>query len=97
MFNKLYVGIYLIIICKLYSICSKHMVKAVRSDASSAPSFDKVKSSVYRALASDRPQNPKSAQDVDIKGEWTKTINGSNFLLIDKKEKEGRILVRIYY
>lgn len=73
------------------------MVKAVRSDASSAPSFENVKSSVYRALKNDRPQNPKSAQDVDIQGEWTKTINGSNFLLIDIKEQGGRILVRIYY
>lgn len=91
------VSVYLIIIiCKLYSIYSKHMTKAVRSNETSIPSFEKIKSSVYRALENDRPINPKSAQDVDIKGELAKTINGSNFLLNDIKDKEGRILVRTY-
>lgn len=72
------------------------MVKEVRSGAGTAPSFENIKSSIYRALERDRNPNAKNAQAIKISEEWTKTINGSNFLLKDIKEKDGRTLVRIF-
>lgn len=74
------------------------MAKTVKTDeiAESVQSFVSLKSSIYSVTTKNRPKIPKKIEDLILYGEYTKTIDGDEFLLHDENES-GRILVSIYF
>lgn len=56
------------------------------------PTFYSAKSSLYRARRKQTPPLPKTMTDINLKGRWTETSTGEQFLLFDDGEGNNRIL-----
>ena len=51
--------------------------------ASQMPSFYSLKTSLYRSRRARLPPLPQSRADLDLSGEWCKTVSGEDFVLVD--------------
>ena len=68
------------------------MIQSEEVKKENLPSYNEVGSSKYRSIEKDRPKIPKNIKDLHLGNEWTKTLDGNGFLLMDIKEN-GKILV----
>lgn len=51
------------------------------SVAAILPTYSSVRSSLYRKRRQRLPPLPRSIDDLDFEGEWSKTVNGEHFML----------------
>ena len=61
--------------------------------ASQLKLYHGMRSQLYRQRQKKVPQNPKEAADLQLDGEWTRTLTAENFLLVDSMEDDQRIIV----
>jgi len=58
------------------------------------PTFESCRSSLYCSRSKLLPKLPQNQNDIDLHGEWTKTLAGEEFLLCDETDERGdRILI----
>ena len=56
--------------------------------AVNVPSFQSLKSSLYRTRLQRFPTLPQTREDIDFSGEWTRTASGEEFLLADAGQND---------
>ncbi|KAL5014665.1 hypothetical protein ScPMuIL_008935 [Solemya velum] len=70
-------------------------MEAPTRDAVSAamPTFTSIGSSLYRARQKMYPSLPTTRQNIELKEQWTQTLNNQRFLLADDGEGDQRIII----
>lgn len=58
----------------------------------SLPTFESVRSTIYREKRKQQPRLPREADDIELEGSCTQTADGRAFLLFDISTNAGRVL-----
>ncbi|KAG8200883.1 hypothetical protein JTE90_020523 [Oedothorax gibbosus] len=60
---------------------------------SQIPTFSGIKNYMYKVRASVRPPLPKTMEELQLDGIWSKTTDGSDFLMVDEGIGDNRIMI----
>lgn len=60
------------------------------------PKYDSIKTALERCRSSVLPKIPKTTDEIRLPDEWSKTIDGKNFVIADDGIGNDRIIVSIF-
>lgn len=69
--------------------CDVHVVSVIES----IPTFESVKSALYRSRAKVIPKLPATQQDINLEHQWTETLAGDRFVLCDDTDNSGNRII----